>query len=177
VRKSLVIFALCLGVFAAPARADEPKESQIKAAFLYNFAQFITWPERAFSAPDAPFVVAVIGTDPLNGDLDAAMAGKTVMGRPVVVVRFASIDQLQGCHLLFVPRSEDPRLSAIFEKIASMPVLTVGESEAFPWANGGIRFFSDDNHIRFEVNLRATKDAGLEISSRLLKLARIFKRK
>ena len=93
----------------------------------------------------------------------------------VVAECAASVDDIARCNLLFVPQSEDAHLSAILAKISGKSVLTVGETDGFPWAGGIIRFFQEDNHIRFEVNLAAADSAALKISSRLLKLARIFK--
>jgi preprotein translocase subunit Sec61beta len=52
-------------------------------------------------------------------------------------------------------------------------VLTVGESEAFARQGGMIRFFEEDNRLRFEINPTAAEKVGLRISSKLLKLARI----
>ena len=34
-------------------------EYLIKAAYLYNFALFVEWPDEAFADPDAPFVVGI----------------------------------------------------------------------------------------------------------------------
>ena len=73
-------------------------------------------------------------------------------------------------------RSEDGRLAAVFEKVGRSPVLTVGETDAFPWAGGCMRFLNEDNKIRFEVNLEAAERARIKISAKLLKMARIFKK-
>ena len=109
-------WALKMGVVIAvvtatlPCRADAPtREYQVKAAFIYNFTQFVQWPDAAFASKDSPFVVATIGADPFNGALDAAMAGKTVANRSVTVQHFASADGLGPCQLLFVPARRIPR--------------------------------------------------------------------
>jgi predicted ATPase len=75
--------------------------------------------------------------------------------------------------VLFVPADEDGELDAIFAKTAGKPVLTIGEDEAFI-QSGCIRFFEDQNKIRFEVNLDAISGASLKISAKLEKLAKIF---
>jgi hypothetical protein len=156
---------------------DKPNlVNQVKAAFLYNFTQFIDWPESAYASADAPFIVAVVGADPFNGELENAMEGKTEGGHAIVVKHFKSADDIGTCHLLFVPGTEDKNLTAIIQKLGSSPVLTVGESDAFPWADGVIRFFLESNKIRFEINPDAAEKAQLKVSSKLLKLARIFKK-
>ena len=70
---------------------DEPtQEYRLKAAFIYNFARFIEWPDDAFADGKAPFVIAVVGDDPFNGALEQEISGKKVGGRSVVIRHFAS---------------------------------------------------------------------------------------
>src|SRR5580658_6001674 len=96
----ILITAMALAL-ARPCRGGEPsREARVEAAFIYNFTQFVDWPADALGAKDAPFIVAVLGDDTLGGALETAMAGKAVEGRPIVVKRFASPDQIQHCHLL-----------------------------------------------------------------------------
>jgi hypothetical protein len=162
---------------ALPTRADEPTgEYKVKAAFIYNFAQFVDWPDTAFTTADAPFVVAVVGKDPFEGILEQVVAGKHVGARRVVVQHFDSADQIGACQILFVPTTEDDSLSRIVQKVQNSAVLTIGESEDFCSSGGFIRLFTEDNKVRFEINQEAAEQVGLRISSKLLKLARIFKK-
>ena len=162
---------------ALPARADEfAGEYKVKAAFIYNFAQFVDWPETAFSSADAPFIVAVVGKDPFEGILEQVVAGKRVGARRVIVKHFDSADQIGPCQILFVPMTEDDSLSGIIQKVQNSAVLTIGESEDFDSSGGCFRFFTDDNKMRFEINQDAAAQAGLRVSSKLLKLAKIFKK-
>jgi preprotein translocase subunit Sec61beta len=167
--------ALLLG---SAAGADEPtQEYRVKAAFIFNFMQFVEWPRGTFGGDNDPFVVAVVGQDPFDGALEQAMAGKTIRTRSIVVRHFASADQIEPCQLLFVPSSQDESLENIMKnKVASLAVLTIGESDAFRVAGGIIRFYSEDNKVRFEIDPQAAEHAHLKISSKLLKLARIFTR-
>lgn len=155
---------------------DDSREYQLKAAFIYNFGQFIEWPDKAFSDSGGTFVVAVIGPDPFGDALQNAMQGKKVGDRPIVVKHFESADQAGGCQLLFVPAAEDDGLAEIFKAIADRSILTVGESTSFLSAGGTIQFLIENNKIRFEINLDSANKAGLRISSRLLSLARIYKK-
>jgi hypothetical protein len=161
----------------APARADGPsRQSQLKAAFIYNFTQFVEWPPDAFAGDDSPFVVAVVGDDPLQGALEAAMADKTAGARPIIVKHFASVDDLGPCQLLFVPASQDGSLGAILKRIGTSPVLTVGESDAFMPAGGAIRLFLENGKMRFELDPDVCDAARLKVSAKLMKLARIYRR-
>jgi len=157
--------------------ADEPpREYKVKAAFVYNFAEFIDWPEVAFADADAPFAIAVIGTDPFNGILEQVIAGKKIAGRQVVIKHFASTDDISSCQILFIPATEDDHLEQIIQRVQDRPILTIGETERFPWVGGCFRFYKEDNKIRFEINQDAAARANLRISSKLLNLARIFQK-
>src|SRR5437867_72634 len=120
-------FAAALLFVSPAAMAEAGREYQVKAAFVFNFAQFVQWPGKAFSSEDASFVIATVGADPFEGALEKAVAGKTVSAHPVIVKHFANGDQIGDCHLLFVPGSEDANLAAILRRIGDKPVLSVGE--------------------------------------------------
>lgn len=175
-RRALIVLAMMLG--AAPClRADDVSpEYQVKAAFIYNFAQFIQWPDRAFSDPNAPFVVGVIGQNPFGDKLEAAMRNKAIAGRPVTVRYLDSPGEIAGCQLLFVPGTEDDDLDDIFKWVSDRPILTVGESSKFLDAGGTIEFLIEDGRIRFEIDPDSAAKADLRISSKLLSLARIYKK-
>jgi hypothetical protein len=160
---------------ALPCYADAPtREYIVKAAFIYNFTQFIEWPDSAFDSKDAPFVIATFGDDPFNGALDQTMSGKSAASRSIVVKHFGSVDDVQSCQLLFVPATQDSNLKALSDKLNNKPILTVGESDAFIEAGGDIRFYLDGNRIRFEIDPSPIETDGLKVSAKLMKLARIY---
>jgi YfiR/HmsC-like len=173
--------AICLLLWAVisplpPARADGPsREYQLKAAFLYNFAQFVDWPEESFANNQSPLIVAVVGQDPFNGALDQVLKGKTAGGRGIVVKYFANSGAIESCHVLFVSSSEQGQMSAVLQRAGKFHALTVGDFDGFTASSGMIRFFAEDNRLRFEINTDAVAaDGKLKIRSQLLKLARIY---
>ena len=171
------IAAMTLIAVAVYCRADEPsREYKVKAAFLYNFAQFVEWPASAFDSDDSPVVIAIVGDDPFNGSLDRAVTGKTIGSRNVIVRHFAFGSDLTRCHVLFVPALPDGKTAEVLSKVMDHPILTVGESDNFPWAGGCIRFFLEDNKERFEINLDSADRSRIQVSSKLIRLARLFKK-
>jgi hypothetical protein len=148
---------------------ESSREYEIKAAFLFNFGQFVRWPEEAFSDPLAPFVIGVLGDDPFGETLDRMVAGEQVSNHPMVVERYQDPDEVGHCHVLFVSGSETPRLDFIFETLAGRHILTVGEAPGFTEQSGVIRFVIVDNKLRLEINVAAAERAGLRISSQLLR--------
>ena len=155
---------------------DQPTEVQVKAAFLYNFAKFINWPDEVFSNEKAALVFGILGEDPFGDTLAQMIKGKTVNGRPLEIKRFKRLEDVGGCHILFISSSERKRLSLIRQALNGASVLTVGDWEQFALEGGMISFTLEDNKVRFQVNPDFAERAGLKISSKLLTLAKIVKR-
>jgi hypothetical protein len=158
------------------AIADGSREYQLKAAFIYNFAQFVEWPAEAFANADSPLVIGIAGNNPFGGVLEQAVAGKKAGGRSIVVRYFRNAGAIERCHIVFVCGSEREAMPQIVERCARNNTLTVGDFDEFTGASGMIRFLTQDNRLRFEVNLDAMNRGGLKISAKLLKLAQIYGR-
>lgn len=158
---------------AAEPAAGTGREYEIKAAFLYKFTMFVEWPSAAFANPGAPVLVGILGADPFGDALGTVLRGRTVRQRPLQFRTFAqAADAVKaGCHVLFVARSEIPRLPEILEAVGARPVLTVGDTEGCAAAGVAINLVERDRRVRFEINREAAARAGLRISSQLLDLA------
>lgn len=156
-----------------PALGEPPrtKEYEVKAAFLYNFTKFVTW---NWSVPsreaEEPFVIAVVGESPF-GDALAALEGKTVQGRPIVVRKVESLDTLKSCRMAFLSSSESSRLAAILQAAHARNILTVGDMDRFASRGGVIGLVRLGGRVGFEINVDAARRAGLTVSSKLLSLA------
>jgi hypothetical protein len=167
VRRLTTLVCGALGV-AAIAAAAAP-EYQVKAAFLYNFARFVEWPQDAVGPTDA-FRICIVGEDPFGDLLDQAVHGKTVHDRPVEVVHPDDVDVIR-CHIVFFASSGAPALPRILTALGGRGILTVGETEDFTRAGGVIAMRVEESKVRFDVNVDAAQRAGLRVSSQLLKLA------
>ena len=176
-----VLFAALLaplgGLHPAHAAGDLASEAEVKAAMLYNFALFIGWPENAHPGAEAPFVIGVVGVDPLGPALDLAVEGKRIRDRRVTVRRWASVEtaraHLRDCQLLYVSDSEAPDVPALLAALRDNPVVTVSSLPGFARQGGHVEFFLEAHRIRFEINPGATDRCGLRVSSKLLSLARL----
>jgi hypothetical protein len=155
---------------AAPVAVPE---YQIKAVFLFNFAQFVEWPATAFPDSGGPLVIGVLGEDPFGPYLDETVRGETVHGRPIEVRRFQRLSEITDCHILFVSQGELDRLDEVLVALKDRSVLTVSDAENFAARGGMVRFLTDRNRIRLQINLEAARAAGLTLSSKLLRPARI----
>ncbi len=144
-------------------------EHKVKAAFLYNFAKLVEWPTNVFASDTAPVVLGVLGKDPFDQALDELAAGRTVQNRPVRVVRFTSVEQITNCQILYISESERRKLDSIFDALRGRPILTVGDMKGFE-ARGMITLVRSNSSINLRINLEATRQARLQLSSRLIRL-------
>ncbi|MDE3083993.1 MAG: YfiR family protein [Verrucomicrobiota bacterium] len=164
-------FVFCQIGSEVSAQTAPAREFQLKAIFLFNFTQFVNWPSEAFSSPSAPLVIGVLGGDPFGSFLDETVQGEKVDGHPLVVRRYRRVDEIQGCHILFISGTESWRLDWILSVLKGHSILTVGDWGDFTLRGGMIRFITRNHKIRFRINADAAKAAHLTISSKLLRLA------
>jgi len=166
---ALILAAASAGAQTSPISAHE---YQVKAAYLYNFVRFVEWPTHN-GDPKAPIVIVVFGRDPFGPALDQAVWGKKVNGRPLKVRRISLFRDVLPAHLVFLSAQERRRAPELIKAVEGAGVLTVGEADEFLEQGGAVRFATEDNRVRFVINLEAVRSAGLSISSRLLSLARV----
>jgi hypothetical protein len=167
----------------SPARARRAqevidREYEIKAAYLYHFALYVDWPKEAAQGADK-IVIAVWGRDPIDEHLKR-LEEKKIHGKPVEVVRFKDLKDVALCHVLFIPdapsagadvRAARDRLAAALGKTKN--TLLVTEASGLTNEGAMINYYVEDNRVRFEINPQAARRAGLQVSSKLLKLGRI----
>jgi len=159
-----------LTVSAQPAAS---KEYQVKAVFLFNFAQFVGWPRSAFAAADTPLVIGVLGENPFGAYLDDAVRGEKVDDRRLEIRHYRRVEDLKACQLLFISRSEADRLETILASLKDRSILIVGDIDDFVRRGGMVQLATAQNKIRLIINNDAAKAANLTISSQLLRSAEI----
>jgi hypothetical protein len=174
---------------AASADSTPSREYKLKAAFLYNFIQFVDWPEEKFSDDNGTITIGIIGNDPFRNAFDP-IKDKKIEGRAVVIERFESFEKLKNpaekdkpesdqeietltkCHLLFICSSEQKNLKEIIDLLKDHSVLTVADMQGFLESGGIVNFVIEENKVGFEINIAAAKHAKLKIRSQLLRLAK-----
>jgi hypothetical protein len=168
-------FACFLLLCSITSFAQTSKESNLKAEFLYNLTQFIDWPASAYSSPEAPFIVGVLAEEFLQSAISKTVLGLKVKGHPIVVEKYPTTKDIKNCHLLFISNTQ---LEEIKENLPPLPtknVLTVSDMPDFAIYGGIIRLIKKQNRIKMQVNLPASKEADLNISSKLLQLAEVLR--
>lgn len=155
---------------------DESGEYALKAGFLYNFTQFVRWPEETASLSDTfytpfDFSLCVVGRDPFGNLLEVLADNLKAQGRPMNIIRLGMDDPWYECHILFVPKDENRNMEKILKKVASSPVLVIGESSSQGDLKPGISFLIKNDTIQFTINKDAIKRSRLRVDSELLDIA------
>jgi hypothetical protein len=164
---------LVTGSVSLYGQSTASKEYQVKAIFLFNFAQFVEWPAGAFVDPQKPLIIGVLGEDPFGAYLDDTVRGEKVNGRPLAVERYRRMDEVKTCHILFISRSETARLKQVLDGLKARTILSVCDIDEFCRHGGMIQFATEKGKIRLKINMEAAKAAHLKISSKLLRTAEI----
>jgi hypothetical protein len=149
------------------------KEYQVKAAFLFNFAQFVQWPESTFTNSAEPFNIGILGDDPFGPALEQMVRGESIHGHSFVIVRSRRVQDLEHCEIVFITKVERGHVGDDLARLSGKRILTVSELPGFASHGGDINFFLEGSKVRFEINPAAAQHDGLKISSQLLNLGKI----
>lgn len=168
-RNRAYVLFVCLVIFSGVAFPDRPSEYQVKAAYLYNFGKFVSWPADATAISE--FDVCVLGTDPFGPLLDATISDSTINGKRVIAKRISRAQEAGACRVVFIAASESQRLGSDLAVLSKLHVLTVSDNPHFLERGGMIQFVFEGDRVRFAVNLTSSQEAGLTLSSELLKVA------
>jgi len=155
------------------AQTTPPAEYALKAVFLYNFTNFVDWPDSIFADSSSAIVIAVIGDDPFGIYLDETIKNERVNNRPLTVSRYRDMHEIKNCQVLYISQSESERASKIVDDLKGKSVLTVSDQSGFADANVIIKFATENKKIRLKIDVGAAEEVDLTISSKLLRLADI----
>lgn len=177
--RALLFLALALAValtWVPGLRAESAlqREYEIKAAYLYLFINYVGWTADQLPPAGGPLTVGILGESPFGPALEP-LKGKQIKGRTIAVKQLGSAKDLEQCQIVFICTSEKSRLPEILGQLKDAHVLTVSDIEGFAEQGGIIKFISERNKVRFEINPEAARRTGLTISSELLKLAKLVK--
>ena len=167
--------ALCAALLtllpASAAAGSEDVELRVKAAYLFNFGRYISWPQPQ----SGDVVIGVVGRGPIVEVLERTVTGKTINGRACRIKVYAPADPVDHCDILFLPHGENHQTASLMAALAGKPVLTVSDTENFASQGGMVEFLLIDDMLKFDINLAAAEKTGLKISSELLRVAHEIK--
>jgi hypothetical protein len=152
------------------------QEYELKAVYLYNFLQFVQWPEsQRMISKDGAMVIGIVGESPFGGAFEELEETIRKTGkRPFRVIYYGPYHEglnMRNCHMLFVSASERKNFAKIITDLRGLPVLTVADTEGFLSAGGMIELVKAQGKIRWTINRAGADEAGLRFSAQLLTLA------
>ena len=168
----VVLSAFLMASMMAGAQQAQD-EYQVKAAFIFHFAQLTDWPADTPGGADNSLFLCTLGDDPFHGDLESTVEGKMVGTRALRIRHLKRPEDIPGCGILFLGKAEGSHIPVVLTELHNAPILTVGETPGFLGAGGMICFRIESNRMRFDINLDAARAASLRVGSRLLMMAQI----
>jgi hypothetical protein len=173
------LLALAVLLYFRPARAADPAqphlelfEEKIKAGLVYNFLKYTTWPAGIMARSNGHLRVCLLGEDTSDNYL-YPLAGRTAQQYVITIAQVENVAQTGDCSLLFVHRSREDSLPALFRFLKGKHTLTISDIDQFAAQGGMVEFGKNNEQIDLLINKKAVDSAGLVIQSRLLKLARL----
>jgi hypothetical protein len=143
---------------------------KVEAAFLRNFARYVTWPAGAFADARSPWRIGILGRDPFGDLLEKTFSGRTEQGRPFQIFRADTLEELPECNIIFVAYSDAAKRRSTLADLRGKPVLTVGDAAEFLHEGGIIRFEVADR-VKMSINLDHARSASLKIQTKMLEVS------
>lgn len=153
------------------AVAQDVTAPALKASYIYNFAKFTEWPAGLVPAAE-PFVMCVLGDAEVGDALEDAVKGRELAGHRLTVSRVTRTGVGRVCHVLYVSGVTASQASQLVAGLRDVPVLTISDVERFTELGGIAQLFFEYGRLRFTIQREAATRARLQISSRLLALAK-----
>lgn len=175
VRLVVCFIAIVSAGFASPVFGqDIDREYKLKAVYLHHFVTYTKWPKKAFRTTDSPFVIGILGPDPVGKGLRKLALEKKIDGRKIVIRNYNKVAAVRGCQILFMSKALKRKTQQDANKrLAGKNILLVGETVDFLNDGGVVRFAIRDNRIHIHIKKSAYKRESLEISAQLLRIATV----
>jgi len=175
----LIVFSCAVGGSGAiaPARGQTiDRQYKLKAVYLYKFATYIKWPERAFHDDASPFVIGILGPDPVGADLRKIAKVKKIDGRKIEVRNYEQPEEVRECHIFFMSKALTSEIQgAAIKLLSGRNILFVGETSDFLKQGGVIDFVIQENRVRIYISKSTHEREGLEISAQLFRIATVVR--
>ena len=172
--RALLVAALLVMASVVDAQAQTAAEADVKAAFLFNFARFVTWPADDLHA-GSPLLVCVVGDLAVAEALETLAKDRAIDGHSVAVRRLGT-EVLDGtCHVLYMDGLDAVRSLRLAETLSSGAVLTVSDADHFADRGGVAQLIRENGRMTFALNVDSAQEKRLQVSAKLLGLARLVK--
>ncbi|MFI0416323.1 MAG: YfiR family protein [Candidatus Thiodiazotropha sp.] len=166
---AMAVLLLCLPL--GSTNSEQVDEDRLKALFLYNFANYISWPDSTSQGKISSINYCLLGSSQLNDRMKEITKDETINGKELRVVETVDEQQLSDCNILFIHQPAAGYPAELIQQLASQSVLTVSDHPDFIPVGGTIVLLKKARKIKLVVNLDALDQGQLKVSSKLLRLA------
>ncbi|MBK8018795.1 MAG: YfiR family protein [Betaproteobacteria bacterium] len=140
----------------------------VKAAYIYRFLEYVTWPAESFRSAEDPVLIGTMEYDDVAAELVRVARTRRINNRRIEVVL---VREEAGVHALYVARTDTTRGQRLIDNARERPVLVITDGPDGLDRGGTINFVPSGDRLQFEISLEAATRAGLTVSSRLLTVA------
>ena len=165
------LVALMLFSLPCASHAENALHHKIEAAYLYNFFNYITWPDyenpQALQQP----IICLNGDDPVRPYLNYVQ-NKFSAERTLSIRVIREGENLNGCHLFFIRSGITSRLMS--EALRNRTLL-VSEPEDSLERDAMIELIQHDERLVMVIDQTLLSENNFQVSSRLLDLAQKIK--
>jgi hypothetical protein len=167
----LVLGSLLAAVPNTAAAEDKGAQTQdlIRSAMIFNFCKFVQWPENTHGDS---IVLGVVGSNDQAPDF-SSIRGKSVGDVPLAVRVVRTSDDLRDCQIIYIADGQENWVRETLSVAAAESILTISDQDGFCNEGGIIQLVERRGKLRFFINRQAADKAHLELSSQLLKVAKI----
>lgn len=152
--------------------AQTLEEHAVLAALTFNIVRLTSWPESSPANANEELQLCLVGDNVVQQSflsIDRKNFGKKTLN----VINMTRLRNLKQCQVLYISELKQNLLQQVFVELNNEPILTIGESHQFAATGGMVGLENVNGKINILVNLAVVRQSGLNISSRLLKLAHI----
>ncbi|WP_187287225.1 YfiR family protein [Methylotenera mobilis] len=166
------IIAFCLATLPLTAIPAPIPEYDMKAAYLYNLAMFTEWPENAINTPTNNTVrLCILGNDSFGSSLSTLSRSRNT-GMRIQLSYLTDVKRADFCQVLFIDKSELKNTESVLKLLENKSILTVTDNEEIFRMGLMVGLFLDKNKLIFDINYTLANSSKINISSKLLKMAR-----
>jgi len=159
-------FMMLLILFIASISNTYAQSEKFKALYIYNFTKYINWQT---GSRQTSFIIGVLGNSDIVAELKVIAEKRKVNDLEIKVLKFASVNDIKFCHILYVPENKSSQLEFVIPKLEKNMLLITDKVGLLKIS--GINFISRNNAIGFEINTANLLSKGLTISQEMVKLA------
>lgn len=143
------------------------QDEMFKALFMYNFTKNIEWPTEY---KQGDFIIGVLGNSPIIDELDKIAARKTVGNQKIVIKRYATLDEVNQCHILFIPTTKSNVLADAVAKCNSNATLIITDKPGLVHSGAALNFVKVDGKQKFEISTANIEKSDLKVNAYLVSL-------